>query len=411
MNAPNNGVINWVEKSFSIKDLKPYDKNPRKLSKDQLEKLKRSIQEDGFHQRLLVTQDGRVIGGHQRIKALKELGYKEVECLVPSRELTDEEYDRLNIRDNLQAGEWDFDALANFFDADKLLDWGFPENLLPAQEGVVNEPAGDEDEAPEAPAIPQTVRGDVYEIGPHRLMCGDSTLIDDVDKLRNGALVDQLVTDPPYNVAYEGKTKDALTIKNDKMDDDGFRQFLREAFIAADSAMKPGAVYYIWHADSEGYNFRGACRDAGWQVRQNLIWQKQTMVMGRQDYHWQHEPCLYGWKDGAGHLWASDRKQTTILKFDRPSRNGEHPTMKPVELIAYQIGNNTKGGDIVLDIFGGSGSTMVAAHKLGRTAYLMELDEKYCDVIVQRMHKLFPDLPITRNGMPFSVEVTERGKA
>jgi site-specific DNA-methyltransferase (adenine-specific) len=240
-------------------------------------------------------------------------------------------------------------------------------------------------------------------------MCGDSTLVDDVDKLRNGVLVDQLVTDPPYNVAYEGKTKDALTIQNDKMDDSGFRKFLSDSFISASTAMKPGATFYIWHADSEGYNFRGACKDAGWQVRQCLIWQKQTMVMGRQDYHWQHEPCLYGWKDGAGHLWASDRKQTTILKFDRPSRNGEHPTMKPVELIAYQVANNTKGGDIVLDLFGGIGSTMVAAHKLGRTAYLMELDEKYCDVILQRMHKLFPDLIVKRNGEPFAVEVAERG--
>lgn len=396
--------IQWTSKQVFVSHLKPYERNPRTISKDALEKLKRSIQEDGYHQRIIANADYSVIGGHQRIRALNELGIKEVEVLVPSEQLDEETFRRILIRDNLQAGEWDFEALANDFDVEELLDWGFPEDLLPKQEGVVNEPEGDEDEAPEAPAIAKTIRGDVYEIGPHRLMCGDSTMIDDVDKLRNGVLVDQLVTDPPYNVAYEGKTKDALTIQNDKMDDSGFRKFLSDAFIAASTAMKPGAVFYIWHADIEGYNFRGACKDADWQVRQCLIWQKQTMVMGRQDYHWQHEPCLYGWKDGAGHLWASDRKQTTILKFDRPQRNGEHPTMKPVDLVAYQIGNNTKGGDIVLDIFGGSGSTMVAAHKLGRTAYLMELDEKYCDVIVQRMHKLFPDLPIKRNGEPFAVK-------
>ena len=193
-----------------------------------------------------------------------------------------------------------------------------------------------------------------------------------------------LLTDPPYNVAYEGATKEKLTIQNDNMGNDQFRQFLRDAFVTADLMMKAGAVFYIWHADSEGYNFRGACTDAGWKVRQCLIWKKSSLVMGRQDYHWKHEPCLYGWKDGAGHLWAADRKQTTILEFDKPSRNGEHPTMKPVALFEYQLLNNTKGGDIVLDLFGGSGTTLIAAQKNGRIAQLMELDPKYCDVIIKR---------------------------
>jgi site-specific DNA-methyltransferase (adenine-specific) len=193
-----------------------------------------------------------------------------------------------------------------------------------------------------------------------------------------------LLTDPPYNVAYEGSTKEKLTIKNDNMANDQFRQFLRDAFVTADLVMKAGAVFYIWHADSEGLNFRGACVDAGWTVRQCLIWKKSSLVMGRQDYHWKHEPCLYGWKDGAGHLWSADRKQTTILEFDKPSRNGEHPTMKPVALFEYQMLNNTKGGDIVLDLFGGSGTTLLAAEKHGRHARLMELDPKYCDVIVKR---------------------------
>ena len=176
----------------------------------------------------------------------------------------------------------------------------------------------------------------------------------------------------------------SLKIENDKMDDDSFREFLTEAYSCANIQMKAGAVFYIWHADSEGYNFRGAAKDVGWPVRQCLVWKKQTMVMGRQDYHWKHEPCLYGWKEGAAHLWATDRKQTTILEFDRPSRNKEHPTMKPVELFAYQMLNNTKGSDIVLDSFGGSGTTIIACEKHGRIARVMELDPKYCDVIVKR---------------------------
>jgi site-specific DNA-methyltransferase (adenine-specific) len=242
----------------------------------------------------------------------------------------------------------------------------------------------DPDAVPEAPVNPVTVLGDVWLLGKHRLMCGDSTSIDAVQALVQNQLVDMWLTDPPYNVAYEGGTKEKLTIKNDSMGDDQFRQFLRDACVTASAVMKPGAVFYIWHADTEGYNFRGACKDAGWTVRQCLIWKKSSLVMGRQDYHWKHEPCLYGWKDGAGHLWAADRKQTTILEFDKPSRNGEHPTMKPVGLFAYQMMNNTKGGDQVLDSFGGSGTTLIACEQHGRFARIMELDPVYCDVIVKR---------------------------
>lgn len=197
-----------------------------------------------------------------------------------------------------------------------------------------------------------------------------------------------MITDPPYNVDYQGGTKDSLKIMNDKMDDDSFRQFLRDAFSTADSVMREGAVFYIWHADSEGFNFRGACRDVGWKVRQCLIWCKNSMVMGRQDYQWKHEPCLYGWKEGASHLWCSDRKQTTILEFDKPLRNGEHPTMKPVPLFDYQIKNSTNVNDKVLDLFGGSGTTMIACEQNNRKSYLMELDPKYVDVIVKRWQKL-----------------------
>lgn len=200
----------------------------------------------------------------------------------------------------------------------------------------------------------------------------------------DGGLADQLITDPPYNIAYKGGSKKREHIKNDEMDSDAFRQFLCDAFVVANAVMKAGAVFYVWHADSEGYNFRGACIDAGWQVRQTLIWNKDNSSFGRQDYHWKHEPCLYGWKDGAAHLWATDRKQTTVISCKRPSKSELHPTMKPVELIEYQVRNNTKGSDVVLDTFGGSGSTLIACEKTGREARLMELDPKYVDVIVRR---------------------------
>lgn len=315
-----------------------------------------------------------------------------VPCLVIAG-LTDTQKRALVIADNklaLNAG-WDDELLAvelreladagfdldlTGFDADELTD------LL--EDEKQTQGLTDEDDAPEVQPDPVSKLGDVWVMGNHRLLCGDSTSIDDLERLCAGQQVDMWLTDPPYNVAYEGKTKDALKIKNDAMGDEQFRAFLRDAYTAADAVMKPGAVFYIWHADSEGYNFRGAAFDAGWKVRQCLIWKKQTMVMGRQDYHWKHEPCLYGWKDGAGHLWAADRKQTTILEFDRPSRNGEHPTMKPVALFEYQMLNNTKGGDIVLDSFGGSGTTLIAAEKNGRVARLMELDPRYVDVIVKR---------------------------
>ena len=203
-----------------------------------------------------------------------------------------------------------------------------------------------------------------------------------------GVLADLWLTDPPYNVAYQGKTKDALTIQHDEMDDESFRRFLVSAYGAADSVLKEGAAFYIWHADSEGFNFRGACRDVGWKVRECLIWSKNTFVLGRQDYQWQHEPCLYGWKDGAAHSWYSDRSQTTILEFDRPNRNAEHPTMKPVGLFQYLIGNSTKPGDIVLDSFGGSGTTLIACEQTGRSARIIELDPCYCDVIIERWQNL-----------------------
>ena len=374
----------------TVDDLIPYALNSRTHSDEQVAQLAASIREFGFTNPVLIDESNNLIAGHGRLLAARKLKMDWVPAIVVDG-MDERKRRALVIADNklaLNAG-WDEDALrveledlaGDFGDL-----MGFSEDelveLLKGDEGT--EGLTDEDAVPEVPEEPVTVEGDVWLLGRHRLMCGDSTSIEQMEKLCENQLVDMWLTDPPYNVAYEGKTKDALTIQNDKMDDDGFRQFLRDSYVSADAVMKAGAVFYIWHADSEGYNFRGAAKDAGWTVRQCLIWKKQTMVMGRQDYHWKHEPCLYGWKDGAAHLWAADRKQTTILEFDRPSRNAEHPTMKPVELFEYQILNNTKGSDIVLDSFAGSGTTAIACEKHGRTARLMELDPKYCDVIVKR---------------------------
>lgn len=371
--------------------LVPYARNSRTHSDEQVQQIMGSIKEFGFTNPILVDAEGLIIAGHGRTMAAQRLGMKEVPCLRLGH-LTESQKKAYVIADNklaLNAG-WDDEMLrlelADLQDADFDLSLtGFDDDELNALLATaVEEGLTDEDAVPEVPETPVTVEGDVWILGKHRLMCGDSTRIDSLEKLCQNELVDMWLTDPPYNVAYEGKTKDALTIQNDKMSDDGFRQFLTESYTAADAVMKEGAVFYIWHADSEGYNFRGAAHDSGWQVRQCLIWKKQTMVMGRQDYHWKHEPCLYGWKGGAGHLWAADRKQTTILEFDRPSRNQEHPTMKPVELFEYQMLNNTKGSDKVLDSFAGSGTTAIACEKNGRQARLMELDPKYCDVIIKR---------------------------
>ena len=229
-----------------------------------------------------------------------------------------------------------------------------------------------------------TAEYDESEIHSHRLMCGDSTILTDVHKLMGGQLADLLLTDPPYNVDYTGKSKKALKIKNDKMSGDDFYEFLFTAFSNAYCVMKEGAAFYIWHADLEGESFRKACNESGLTVRQGLIWNKSSIVLSRQDYQWKHEPCLYGWKEGAAHKWRSDRKQTTVIDWDKPNKNEQHPTMKPVGLFDYQIKNNTDKGDIVLDLFAGSGTTVIACEQNGRIAYCMELDPKYCDVIIKR---------------------------
>lgn len=371
-----------------------FDKrNYRKHSDRNQELINKSLKECGAGRSIVIDNEDNIIAGNGIYQQAQKLGIKTKIIETDGSELVvvkrtdlatdDDKRKQLAVMDNStsDSSEFDFALLNEDFDIEVLEEWGIPDLSFEEPKEIV------EDEVPE---VVQTKckLGDIWQLGEHKLMCGDSTIMTDVQKLMNGELADLLLTDPPYNVAYEGKTKDKLKIQNDSMSDSNFREFLKDAFQSANAVMKPGAVFYIWHADSEGYNFRGACKDVGWQVRQCIIWNKNVMVMGRQDYQWKHEPCLYGWKDGASHLWASDRKQTTVLDFNKPSRNGEHPTMKPVALFDYQIKNNTKGADIVLDLFGGSGTTLIACEQDDRKARLMEFDPHYCDVIITRWEKL-----------------------
>ena len=382
----------------SIKDLKSDHKNARKRTDRSAKLIAESLQRFGAARSIVIDEENRILAGNGTIEGAKAAGIKNVRVIetdgteiiaVKRTGLTEDEKIGLALADNRTSdlSDWDRDMLqqlseehdiAPWFDADDLAE------ILGTVEQLSAEGLTDADDVPEAPAEPITKPGDLWILGDHRLLCGDSTDTVALERLMAGANADLWLTDPPYNVNYEGKTADSLKIKNDSMKDAEFRQFLKDVYIAANCFLRPGAVFYIWHADSEGYNFRGAAFDAGWKVRQCLIWLKSCMVMGRQDYQWKHEPCLYGWTEGAAHFWNSDRKQTTILEFAKPSRNGEHPTMKPVDLFQYQMANSTKPGDIVLDSFGGSGTTMIAAERINRKARLMELDPAYCDVIVQR---------------------------
>jgi len=382
--------MNQIE-SLPVSDLIPYARNSRTHSDEQVTQIAASIREFGFTNPVLIDSNGTIIAGHGRVMAAKKVGLAEVPCLR-LKHLSPSQIRAYVIADNklaLNAG-WDDEMLKA--ELLTLQEEGFNTDLTGFSDDELNallnseiiEGQTDPDEIPEPPVEPVTKLGDIWVLGNHRLMCGDSTSIDSAMKLMGKDQSDLLITDPPYNVAYEGKTEERLTIENDSMENDQFRQFLRDVYSTANSVMREGAVFYIWHADSEGHNFRAAAFETGWKVRQCLIWNKNSLVMGRQDYHWKHEPCLYGWKDGAAHYWGSDRTQTTVLNFNRPSRSTEHPTMKPLELFEYQIGNSSKPNDVVLDLFGGSGTTAIACERLSRKARLMELDPKYCDVIVKR---------------------------
>lgn len=365
-----------------INSISPYERNARAHGKDDVKAIKKSIEEFGFNDPIGVWNN-QIVEGHGRLLAAKELGMEQVP-IIRLDELTDEQRKAYALAHNKTAelSDWDFDMLAaelqDLNDID-MSAFGFDiDKFVEEQSEII------EDEAPEPPKEPKSKVGEVWALGAHRVMCGDATKPENIEKLLGGGVqADLYLTDPPYNVDYTGKTKDALKIENDKKSNDDFRQFLQDSFLAAKQNMKAGAAFYIWHADLEGYNFRGACFDIGWKVRECLVWVKNTLVLGRQDYQWQHEPCLYGWNEGS-HSWYSDRKQTTVLKFDKPVRNGEHPTMKPVALFDYLIKNSSKAGDIVLDSFGGSGTTIMACEQNGRRGYCMELDPRYVDVIINR---------------------------
>jgi DNA modification methylase len=373
-----------------INTIKPYENNPRKLKDSAIEKVAKSIKEFGFRQPIVVDKEKIIVVGHTRYRASKKLGLTNVPITIADN-LTPEQINAYRIADNRtnEEAEWDiellktelkdlqlkdFDLDLTAFDEDQLNNFLFEE-----KEGLT-----DEDAVPETPEEPITKLGDIWKLGKHKLICGDSTILNNYEKLFKENKADLLMTDPPYNVDYEGKTKEKLTIQNDSKNDDDFLQFLTDAFNNCAINLKLGASFYIFHSDWYGLEFRQSIKKSELELKQNLIWAKNSMVMGRQDYQWQHEPCLYGWKKGSSHSWYSDRKQTTIIKYDRPTQSKLHPTMKPVGLIEYLIKNSSKQEDVVLDPFLGSGTTLIACEKQSRICYGVELDPKYCDVIVKR---------------------------
>ena len=377
-----------------IDSIRPYANNPR-LNDAAVTAVAQSIRQFGFRQPIVVDGEGVIVIGHTRWRAAKQLDLPEIPVHV-AVELTPEQIRALRIADNKTAelAEWDLEKLGielkAIEDGDLEVDLGAlgfdQDELAKLLDPGVHAGLTDADEVPPAPEAGQTRTqpGDLWVLGEHRLLCGDSTTAADVARLMDGDQADLLLTDPPYNVAYAGGTDAALTIANDDMDDASYRRFLVASLGTAVAVLRPGGAFYCWHADSEGLTVRGACAEIGLTVRQCLVWVKSSLVLGRQDYQWKHEPCLYGWKDGAAHTWLADRCQTTVLEFAKPSRNGEHPTMKPVPLFLYLLQNSCAPGGIVLDPFGGSGTTLIAAEQTGRRARLLEVDPRYSDVIVAR---------------------------
>ena len=406
--------LEWHTEKQKVKDLVPCNYNPRKITPERLEKLKNSLEKYNLAEIPAVNTDKVIIAGHQRVKVLMDLGRGDdlIDVRLPNRKLTDQEFKEYNVVSNISVGYWDVDILEECFADVDLLELGLdindielPSDILP--DDLKQEEEKETDLTP--PKEPITILGDVYELISkqkelhHRVVCGDSTNSKDYKKLLESKLFNLVVTDPPYNVNYEGGTKEKLKIKNDKMDNDSFYTFLylfyQETFLNAEA----GSPIYVFHADSEGANFRNALKDAGYKLTQCLIWVKNSLVMGRQDYHWKHEPILYGWKEGAAHPWYSDRKQTTVLEFDRPIRNADHPTMKPIEIIIYLIKNSSKQKDIVGDLFLGGGSTLIACEQTWRNCYGMELDPVYVDVDIRRWLQYMID-----NDLDF--EIKKNGK-
>ena len=400
--------------------LTPYENNPRN-NDEAVEPVANSISEFGFKVPIVATSDGEIINGHTRWKAAKKLKLKTVPVIIAD-DLTEEQVKAFRLADNKVAeiAQWDIELLLSEIDSVDNLDmtlFGFTDqdyNLVDFEDEELD--TVDAEEINEQDTQTSAVEyGDIYQLGRHRLMCGDSTSIADMEELVDGNKIDLYVTDPPYNVAYEGGTEEAMTIMNDSMDDASFRQFLRDAFSVADQHLKPGGAFYIWHADSEGLNFRAAVKETGWLLKQNLVWVKNSIVLGRQDYQWKHEPCLYGWKDGASHYFVDNRALSTVIEEDednlkemtkgelisyiktmqensptsifyedKPVRSDIHPTMKPLKLIARCVLNSSKKGERVLDSFNGGGSTLMVCEKTERIYYGMELDPIYVERTIKR---------------------------
>lgn len=371
--------LNNIER-VATDTLIPYINNAKKHSEEQVTMIASSIREFGFLNPVLIDKDRNIIAGHGRVMAAKKLGMNEVPC-VYIEGLTEAQRKAYILADNRlgEIAEWDMELVTS--ELELLQEMDFDISLTGFELQIDEDEAQEDDYEPNIPDEPRAKIGDLYQLGRHRLLCGDSTILDDVQKLVGGEEMDMLLTDPPYNVDYEGS---AGKIANDKQKDEDFVQFLTDALGNAYTVMRNGAAFHVWHADSEGYNFRTACFNAGLNVRQCLIWEKNSLVLGRQDFQWIHEPCLYGWKEGAAHSWYKNRKQTTVLHFDRPTVSKEHPTMKPILLFDYQMQCNTKPGETVLDLFAGSGTTIMAAEQNGRTAYCMEYDPRFVDVIIDR---------------------------
>lgn len=398
-----------------VAELIPYVRNAREHSDDQVQQLRASLREFGFVAPLLIDAQGNILAGHGRLMAAKAEDMTEVPCVLVEH-LTDTQRRAYILADNRLAEQASWNAALVSLELQELQDAGFDLALTGFDESdIVLEDSTDVQEdgyEPELPAEPRSRQGQIYQLGRHRLMCGDATVAEDVAALMAGIQAQLLLTDPPYNVDYTGGTAERLKIENDAQGEDAYCEFLRLALGNGLAALEPGASFYLWHADGgPGRMVRDACQQAGLQVRQCLIWVKQSATLSRQDYHWQHEPCLhgrteletaldcgdtwndheaclYGWKDGRPHLWCSDRKQTTVLEFDRPAKSEKHPTMKPVRLFAYQIANSTLREAVVLDLFAGSGTTAIACEQLGRTAYLMDSDPRFVDVIIDRWEQL-----------------------
>ena len=387
-------------------DLIEYENNPRN-NEAAIDAVAKSIEEFGFKVPIVITKENVIIAGHTRLKASLKLGLATVPCVVAD-DLTEGQIKAFRLADNKTAelATWDFSKLESELASIEMdmSQFGF-EDL----ESDVPDNATDDDFDPssELTETPYTQKDDIYLLGNHRVMCGDATIKDSVDKLIEDDKVDLTFTDPPYNVDYEGT---AGKIMNDKMEDKAFYLFLYQAFKNIFEHTKPGGAIYVCHADTEGINFRTAFKNAGFKLAECLVWVKNALVFGRQDYHWRHEPILYGWKEGAAHYFIDDRTQDTIWEYNKPRKNEEHPTMKPLELCGRAIANSSRVGEIVLDLFGGSGSTMIASDQLQRKARIMELDERFVDVIVKRYIKYkgsSDDCYLIRNGEKISLSTIE----